>query len=81
MKPRTIPTDEARKQLPELLERAYRQGQTAVITKRGVPYAALTPLAKANPPKVESLLALRGSGKRCYGGAARHVRKLRAEWD
>ena len=39
-------SEEARKKLPSLLERAHR-GQVTVITKRGVPYAAIVPITEA----------------------------------
>lgn len=78
---KSIGTEQARKLLPELLERAYRHGKATVITKRGVPYATLAPVAVARAGASESLLDLRGTGKRCYRNGARHVRALRSEWD
>jgi antitoxin (DNA-binding transcriptional repressor) of toxin-antitoxin stability system len=76
----TIGTEEARKLLPELLERAFRHGETTVITKRGVPYAQLAPLKSTSTPKPESLTQLRGSGQGCYRDAALEVRESRDVW-
>ena len=69
---------EARTKLPSLLE-AANQGTVTVVTKHGVPYAAIVPLAKAlgDGPR---LSALRGSGTGCYGNVREFVDQLRAEW-
>jgi prevent-host-death family protein len=73
--------EDARKNLPVLLERANR-GQTVIITKRGKPFAAIVPIDQA--PKQDqglSLSALRGTGKGMWGkGAAVWVERLRKEW-
>lgn len=74
-------SEQARRKLPALLERAHR-GQTTVITKHGVPYAAIVPVAEvAKKATGVSLQQLRGTGKGLWGkNAARFINKLRAEW-
>ncbi len=69
---------EARNKLPSLLD-AANQGRVTVVTKRGVPYAAIVPASKvlADPPK---LSALRGSARGCYGNVPEFVDRLRDEW-
>jgi prevent-host-death family protein len=70
--------EEARSCLPELLERAHH-GVATMITKRGRPYATLTP-AEDVRSRV-SLLALRGTGRGLWGrDPKRTVGKLRDEW-
>ncbi len=73
--------EDARKNLPVLLERANR-GETVIITKRGKPFAAIVPIEHA--PKRDqgvSLSALRGTGKGMWGKrAAVWVERLRNEW-
>ncbi len=74
-------SEEARKKLPSLLERAHR-GQVTVITKRGVPYAAIVPVTEAVKKTAGIRIQdLRGSGKRLWGGdAAAWVNEIRGEW-
>lgn len=72
----TLGADEARTRLPELLERAHN-GHTALITKRGRPYAALVPVPA---PRVRTpILALAGSGAGLWIGDAA-IASLRDEW-
>ena len=73
--------EEARNQLPALLDAAER-GQSTVITRRGRPVAALVPIrALAALADQQPLLPLRGSGRGLWGkDAARGVRELRDEW-
>ena len=70
--------EETRTRLASLLE-AANQGAVTVVTKRGVPYAAIVPVSKAlaDGPK---LSALRGSAKGCYGNVREFVDQLRDEW-
>ena len=76
----TAGVEEARKRLPELLSRANRDGAgDDVVTKRGVPYAAIVPVSHV-VRGVRSLTALRGSARGCYGEAARYVDRIRDEW-
>jgi len=72
--------EEARKNLPVLLEQAHR-GKTVLITKHGKPFAAI--VGVDNIPKKDgvSFLRLRGTGKGQWGRSSRQtIRRLRAEW-
>ncbi|MCC7257307.1 MAG: type II toxin-antitoxin system Phd/YefM family antitoxin [Gammaproteobacteria bacterium] len=73
--------EEARSQLPALLE-AAEQGRSTIITRHGRPVAALVPLADhVAGDRQRDLLALAGSGRGLWGrDSARTVRKLRDEW-
>ncbi len=73
--------EDARRNLPVLLERANR-GQTVVITKRGKPFAAIVPIDQATKKDHGlSLSKLRGTGKGLWGkNAAAWVERLRKEW-
>ena len=75
----TAGVEEARKRLPELLTRANRDGAVTIVTKRGVPYAAIVPVSHV-VRGVRGLTALRGSARGCYGEAARYVDRMRDEW-
>ena len=80
-RPKDQGVEDARKNLPALLDRANR-GQMVVITKRGKPFAAIVPVNQA-PKKNPGmpLSALRGSGKGLWGrSAAAWVERLRKEW-
>ncbi len=73
--------EEARNQLPDLLE-AAEKGQSTIITRHGRPVAALVPIgAYGAAVRQEPLLPLEGSGRRLWGkDSARTLRKLRDEW-
>jgi prevent-host-death family protein len=73
--------EEARNQLPHLLE-AAENGQSTVITRRGRPVAALVPIDDyVAVARQEPLTPLAGSGRALWGGnSARTLRKLRDEW-
>lgn len=73
--------EEARNQLPELLE-AAENGQATIITKRGRPVAALIPVESLkSASRQQSLLALEGSGRGLWGKSSkRTLGKLRDEW-
>ncbi len=73
--------EEARNQLPHLLE-AAADGRSTVITKHGRPVAALVPiedyLALA---RQEPLTPMAGSGRALWGGnSARTIGKPRDGW-
>lgn len=74
--------EEARSQLPHLLEAAER-GQATIITRRGRAVAALVPMKSFNTNSgQQSLLPLVGSGRGLWGrSSARTLRELRDEWD
>jgi antitoxin (DNA-binding transcriptional repressor) of toxin-antitoxin stability system len=70
--------EEARRRLPELLERAAA-GERFVIQRHRTPMAALVPLAGRAPTdprlrqlQVQSLMALQGSGRGCWDPNQRH---------
>jgi prevent-host-death family protein len=73
--------EEARNQLPHLLE-AAENGQSTVITRRGRPVAALVPINDyIAAARQEPLTPLAGSGRALWGPtSARTIRKLRDEW-
>ena len=73
--------EEARGQLPDLLDQAQK-GQTTVITRRGRSMAALVPLETYDSAGGQhSLLALEGSGRGLWGKhSSRSLDRLRAEW-
>ncbi|MGH8309808.1 MAG: type II toxin-antitoxin system Phd/YefM family antitoxin, partial [Steroidobacteraceae bacterium] len=55
--------EEARNQLPDLLE-AAKDGRATIITRRGRPIAALVPLQEyRGANRQQSLLPLEGSGR------------------
>lgn len=77
-----IGSEAARRQLPELLDRAH-SGEPTLIMKRGEPYAVLASPDQCQIPSTQAgLLALRGSGAGLWGEApGETVATLREEWD
>jgi prevent-host-death family protein len=73
--------EEARNQLPHLLE-AAEKGRSTVITKHGRPVAALVPIDAYNAAiRQQPLIPVAGSGRGLWGkDSARTIRKLRDEW-
>ena len=71
--------EEARAKLPSILRSAHQEGTVTLITKRGMPYAAVVPVSHAirEAPKLSHL---RGSAEGCFGDARRFVEGLRDEW-
>lgn len=71
----------ARKELPALVEQAHR-GEVTIITKRGIPYAALVPLSAVPQKQAKlTLTQLRGSGRKVWReDAGLAVERLRGEW-
>jgi prevent-host-death family protein len=80
-KPARKGAEEARNQLPALLE-AAENGRSTVITKHGRPVAALVPINDfIGHQRQQSLLPLKGSGRNLWGkDSARTLRDLRDEW-
>ena len=78
----TCGADEARTNLPALLDKA-RTGTATVITRRGQPCAVLMPIeCIPEPGRAPSILDLEGTGKGMWGADSRQtVRALRDEWD
>jgi len=81
-KPARTGAEEARKQLPALLEAAER-GRSTIITKHGRPVAALIPLEEFETTSgQQSLVSLRGSGNGLWGeDSVQTIRDLRDEWN
>jgi len=73
--------EEARNQLPELLE-AARKGRSTIITKHGRPVAAIVPVdALVDRSSQRSLLPLKATGRGLWGeSSTRVLRRLRDEW-
>jgi prevent-host-death family protein len=74
--------EEARSQLPELLD-AAEKGRSTIITRHGRPIAALVPIHSYNALAPQpSLLPLAGTGRGLWGrNSTKTLRKLRDEWD
>ena len=81
-KARQMSAEQARNQLPQLLEDAAH-GRATIITRRGRPVAALVPLAAYHGSrKQKSLLDLVGSGRDLWGRTSSvTMAKLRKEWN
>ena len=73
--------EEARNQLPDLLD-AAEEGQSTIITRHGRPVAALVPVkALTGTSRQQSLLTLEGSGRGLWGrNSSRTIDRLRDEW-
>ena len=77
-----IGAEDARNQLPELLE-AAEKGNSTIISKYGRPVAALVPIEEYGSASLQrSLLPLRGSAKKLWGkDSVRTFHRLRDEWN
>ena len=78
MHPSPLGVEEARRRLPELLERAAA-GEEFVIQRHRRPMAALVPLGGKHPTdphkrqrQIQSLMSLQGSGRNCWDPNQRH---------
>jgi prevent-host-death family protein len=73
--------EEARNQLPDLLDAAGK-GRSTIITRHGRAVAALVPIeACAAALRQQPLMPLAGSGRGLWGrDSARRLRELRDEW-
>jgi len=73
--------EEARNQLPDLLD-AAQKGRSTIITKHGRPIAALVPVDEfVDRSAQRSLLSLRGTGRGLWGkNSTGALRVLRDEW-
>jgi prevent-host-death family protein len=74
--------EEARNQMPALLE-AAEKGTSTIITRHGRPVAALVPLDHfSEKPRQKPLLAVKGTGRGLWGkSSTRTIRSLRDEWN
>ena len=73
--------EEARNQLPDLLD-AAEKGRSTIITRHGRPVAALVPIETHSAVmRQQPLISLEGSGRGLWGRDSRRaLRKLRDEW-
>lgn len=73
--------EEARNQLPELLDEAEK-GRSTIITKHGRPVAAIVPVDQVVDKNAQkSLMPLKGTGRGLWGkNSSRTIRALRDEW-
>jgi prevent-host-death family protein len=73
--------EEARNQLPDLLE-AAEKGRSTVITRHGRPVAALVPLKEYRRSAAQAPLSpLKGTGRGLWGAdSSRTLRELHDEW-
>jgi len=82
-KPARKGAEEARNQLPDLLE-AAEHGRSTIITRHGRPIAAIVPLEAyeaAAAARQQPLVSMQSSGRGLWGGDSRRtLRKLRDEW-
>ena len=74
--------EEARNQLPSLLE-AAEKGRATVITKHGKPVAALVPIEDFKAAsKQMSLASLEGTGRGLWGkNSTKTIDEMRDEWE
>ena len=72
--------EEARKRLPQLIDRAQHEGTVTIVTKRGVPCAAIVPLSHLEQRQAPKLTDLRGSAEGCYGDIAEYIDEIRRSW-
>jgi len=74
--------EQARKHFSALVEDASR-GKTTIITKHGVPCAAIVPVSQVRAQTMESKIGdLRGSGKGLWGRSISDtIHQIREEWD
>jgi prevent-host-death family protein len=78
---RTKGVQQARQELPALVEAAHR-GSRTIITKHGKPYAALVPVEQGvKKTRGVTMVQLRGTGKKVWKrDAATEVSRLRDDW-
>ena len=74
--------EEARNQLPDLLD-AAEQGKSTIITRHGKPVAAIVPIDAFKPARKQlSLLPLEGTGRGLWGkDSTKTIRALKDEWE
>ena len=70
---------EVRTNLPEILDAANADGTVTIVTRRGVPFAAIVPVSRVLHQPLK-LTDLRGSASGCYGDADEFIKGLRGEW-
>ena len=75
-----VGAEEARQKLPQLIDRAERDGTVTIVSKRGVPSAAIVPISHVSVTAMPRFTALRGSAGGCYGDVSEYIDELRREW-
>ena len=75
-----VSAEEARQKLPELIDRAERDGTVTIVSKRGVARAAIVPISHVSAATATKFTALRGSAGGCYGDVSKYIDELRREW-
>jgi prevent-host-death family protein len=80
-RPQRKGVEDARNQLPALLDEAER-GRSTIITRHGRSVAAIVPVDRATARgRQKPLASLAGSGKGLWGkDSAKTLRRLRDEW-
>ena len=73
---RMVGLKEAGARLEEILEVANRDRVVTIVTRQGVPYAAVVPVPEEFR-QARALSELRGSAEGCFGDAAAFVREMR----
>lgn len=80
-KPISKGAEEARQQLPAILD-AAASGRTTIITRHGRAVAAVVPATAVKTSKPASLQALAGTGRGLWGkDSSKTIAKLRDEWN
>lgn len=74
--------EEARNQLPDLLE-AAQEGRSTIVTKHGRPIAAIVPIEEfVDRTRQQSILPLKATGRGLWGkSSAKTLQDLRDEWN
>ena len=75
-----VGAEEARQKLPELIDRAERDGTVTIVSKRGVPRAAIVPISHVSESTAPMFTSLRGSARGCFGDVSEYIDELRREW-
>ncbi len=71
----------ARKRLPELIDRASA-GEISIISKRGIPKAAIVPVDQCRSSENGGLIVLKGSGRNLWGkNVTTAIDQMRKEWE
>ena len=72
--------EEARNQLPNLLE-AAQKGHSTIVTKHGRPIAAIVPIEDFGArSRQRSLLPCKATGRGLWGKSTKALQNLREEW-
>ena len=74
-----VSDEEACQKLPELIDRAERDGTVTIVSKLGVPRAAIVPISYVPETAAPKLTSLRGSARGCYGDVSEYIDELRRE--